>query len=247
MIQDFANVIAFLGDTKNNKKVITKGLSIKHQNIKVPFTPRVMYIKNNHDNPKWFVEQTSKKLEIKGEEETSSPLQIEFNGKGIKNEEDIIKLIFSNKKIKNDFRFKDYKNSNFFVKEKTEINIFTKKTQLYVKEKSLHNILSPKINFKKYIIFIDGNKKDECGETENLIKGFQFVVQKGTYVELSLDFVTDESSIESVIALPSGLVFKNGKVRGTPLKSGEFTFYININDGSKIECNISIPKLVRLL
>lgn len=135
MIQDFANVIAFLGDTKNNKKVIAKGFSIKHQNIKVPFTPRVMYIKNNHDNPKWFVEQTSKKLEIKGEEKISSPLQIEFNGKGIKNEEDIIKLIFSNKKIKNDFKFKDYKNSNFFCKRKNRNKYFYKENTTICKRK----------------------------------------------------------------------------------------------------------------
>lgn len=159
--------------------------------------------------------------------------------------DNMIDKIVYNKKILHKLNYFEIDKYKINIKEDKDIYIFASGTKIYVKEKFLDKILSPENKFKRYQINVGGkDKEDEVGK--NNIKGFNFIIQKGTYVELSLDFIDTESKIDSISGLPDGLHFVNGKIKGSPTRAGEFIFYININDGTKIECNLSIPNLIRL-
>lgn len=105
-------------------------------------------------------------------------------------------------------------------------------------------ILQPNILVKtKFSFFTNNNNED----FNNSIKGFTFICQKGNYVELNLNFRDNDTIVETVSNLPDGLIFINGKIKGTPLKSGITVFSITTNKNEIIECNIEVPDLVRLL
>lgn len=106
-------------------------------------------------------------------------------------------------------------------------------------------ILQPNILVKTKFSFLTNNNNNE--DFNNSIKGFTFICQKGNYVELNLKFRDTDTVVETVSNLPDGLVFTNGKIKGTPLNSGITVFTITTNKNEIIECNIEVPDLVRLL
>ena len=79
------------------------------------------------------------------------------------------------------------------------------------------------------------------------IKGFTFICQKGHFVELNLDFVEPDVKIDFVSNLPDGLVFEDGKIKGTPLKSGTTTLEMHTSKKQILQVNIEVPPLIRLL
>lgn len=142
---------------------------------------------------------------------------------------------------------RNFQDKEFYVKTPEDFIIKTETKSFYVNTKELQKIINPEKEFSSVSFFVKGEKDKDESKGEGVIKGFNFIAQKGTYVELSLDFVKEDMSIDTITGLPDGLIFKGGKIRGTPTLSGEYMFNINISDGSVIECKITIPQLIRLL
>lgn len=161
----------------------------------------------------------------------------------------IINSLKTNKHLEIDIPFtRTFTDGEIFVKTPKTTKIICEPLLFTVKTTFLETLIKPIIEEKSGEFFVKG-KTDSCtdGKTENSIKGFKFVAQKGTYVELSLDFLKEDVVIDTITGLPNGLIFKDGKVRGTPTLSGEFPFTVNISDGSSMECIMEIPQLIRLL
>lgn len=126
-------------------------------------------------------------------------------------------------------------------------NIITRETNIYVTDSSYNRKINPIVKTEPALIIVNGKEQDDCNQTEENIKGFNFVVQKRTYVEISLDFLKKDTMIDNISGLPEGLFFENNKIKGVSLKSGDYKIDINMNDGSSVECNLSVPSLIRLL
>lgn len=117
-------------------------------------------------------------------------------------------------------------------------NVLQKKRKKFV----LQPFIQEKITLK-----VSGKKENEEETHKGDIKGFTFIVQKGHFVELNLDFIDKEIKIDFVSNLPDGLIFENGKIKGTPLRSGKTELEIHTTKNQVLYCNIEVPPLIRLL
>lgn len=135
-------------------------------------------------------------------------------------------------------------NKQFFIEEYISVKpIYFHVKDRNIKKYSLDNEITKEIVF--YIK--DKGELPNCDKNGGTIKGINFVVQKGHYVEIDLSFIDTSTTIESVSGLPDGLIFSNGKIKGTPILAGDFDFTIGVSDKSEILCSINIPNLIRLL
>ena len=108
-------------------------------------------------------------------------------------------------------------------------------------------VLQSPIKSRILIKSIGVGEEEEEGTLKGDIKGFTFICQKGHFVELNLDFVEENVKIDFVSNLPDGLVFENGKIKGTPLKSGKTKIEMHTSKNQVLHCNIEVPPLIRLL
>lgn len=135
-----------------------------------------------------------------------------------------------------------------YIKEHINLlqnNIIAKEFPIYVKDNTYKYKINPMVKLDIATILIDGKFQDN--KVEGNIKGINFIIQKGTYVEIELDFLKDETFIENVSGLPDGLIFVDDKIKGTPINSGDYKLNISMSDDSNIECTLNIPPLIRLL
>lgn len=108
-------------------------------------------------------------------------------------------------------------------------------------------VLQPDVRTHITIKTIGKTEEEDDGKLKGDIKGFTFICQKGHFVELNLDFVEENVKIDFVSNLPDGLVFENGKIKGTPLKSGKTKVEMHTSKKQILHCNIEVPPLIRLL
>lgn len=132
---------------------------------------------------------------------------------------------------------------NLLEFENCYLKLIAKRFQILKKNKI---VLQPQLK-DKFTFKIETGQYVEPDNSEGNIKGFHFICQKNCFIEIDLNFISEEVKIESVGNLPQGLVFENGKIKGTPLNSGIDTIELNTNDGNMISCILEVPNLIRLL
>lgn len=161
---------------------------------------------------------------------------------------------FSNKVDENN-NIEELEKENFIENDNKINSIFTNETirfkstvtQFRFNTHKSKYVLQPNLIVKTKFKFVTNNEDDNDNNMSSNIKGFSFICQKGNYVELNLNFKDIDTIVEAVSNLPEGLMFINGKIKGTPLKSGITIFSITTNKNEIIECSIEVPDLVRLL
>lgn len=164
--------------------------------------------------------------------------------------DNFLHIIKNNKNINVNHLSSTTVSKEIYVKESKKIlkkNIIAKEIPIYVKDNTYKYRINPIIKADATLIIVNGETQNDNEKVEGNIKGLNFIIQKGTFVEINLDFLKEDTIIESVSGLPEGLIFENNKIKGTPLKSGEYKLDMNISDDSTIECNLSVPPLIRLL
>lgn len=77
------------------------------------------------------------------------------------------------------------------------------------------------------------------------LKGFRIVIQKNSYFEQYLSFST--GSVIDITALPSGMVFENGYLKGAPTMSGDFAINIKMDDNTCLSGLLIVTQVPREL
>lgn len=239
-------VISNIGYSETVIQRISCGMVEQAFEYRDELKPSIINVKTTRQDKKVWIPQMENEINVKSDSTNYRSHIYLFPSSTHTN---IISSLKSNKTLEVDIPFsRTFDDLIFFVNTPKTTKVICEPLLFTVKTKFLETLIKPTIEEESKGFFVKGQSSEGTGgKTENSIKGFKFIAQKGTYVELSLDFLKEDVVIDTITGLPDGLVFKDGKVRGTPTLSGEFTFTINISDGSSMECIMEIPQLVRLL
>lgn len=77
------------------------------------------------------------------------------------------------------------------------------------------------------------------------LKSIVIVAQKMSFFEMALSFT--EGRVVNVSALPMGMYYEQGKIKGSPMASGYYPITIHLDTGSMIEGVITVPHVPRQL
>lgn len=103
-------------------------------------------------------------------------------------------------------------------------------------------------NLQSNIIEINVESEEQDG-TGGLggssLSGYNLQINQSQYVELELKFA-DSVKIVEVVGLPTGIKFKNNKLKGSASKGGNYSLIYQLGDGGTIIGSLNVSKLNRI-
>lgn len=102
------------------------------------------------------------------------------------------------------------------------------------------NVTPVSINVENYRPPIFSNTGSNSG-----MKNIRIVVQKGSFVEINIDF--ENAIVKEIQGLPKGLIFEKKYLKGSPILSGKYPITLALDNGFNLEGLIVVPELPRRL
>ena len=100
------------------------------------------------------------------------------------------------------------------------------------------NILPITVNVEDY----KAPSWNQTGTTGN-IKGFKFVIQKNSFVELNMNFT--DSKIVEAIGIPTGMFLEKNYIKGVPELAGKYAIGLKLDNGSILSGMLVVPNVPR--
>ena len=100
------------------------------------------------------------------------------------------------------------------------------------------NILPITVNVEDY----KAPSWNQTGTTGN-IKGFKFVIQKESFVELNMNFT--DSKIVEAIGIPDGMFLEKNYIKGVPTLAGKYAVGLKLDNGSVLSGMLVVPNVPR--
>jgi hypothetical protein len=134
-----------------------------------------------------------------------------------------------------------------FNRNKDEVRLNINDLYMPVENKTLASTSKTTLNIQPLFIPVEDYKPPTIGTatTGGSLKGFRLEMQKYAYMEQYLSF--NDKTVADITGLPSGMVFENGYLKGSPLVSGKFNINIKMTDNTAMPGLLIVSQVPRNL